>query len=89
MSDHPFSGYLECGCINVQDEQRRCPKHPITIQDQFPVGSRVFLPSAKKYRFGVVTGYTTSQITFDKYVKIRREGLRTEQSYHPNLLMRI
>ena len=27
MGDHPFSGYLECGCINVQDEQRRCSKH--------------------------------------------------------------
>lgn len=25
--DNPFSGYLDCGCINVQDEQRRCEKH--------------------------------------------------------------
>ena len=27
VADHPFSGYLECGCINVQDEQRRCALH--------------------------------------------------------------
>lgn len=23
----PFSGYLECGCINMQDEQRKCAAH--------------------------------------------------------------
>lgn len=27
MTETPFSGYLPCGCINVQDEQRRCAQH--------------------------------------------------------------
>lgn len=30
VDDGPFSGYLSCGCINVQDEQRRCPTHKVT-----------------------------------------------------------
>jgi len=25
--DNPFSGYKECGCIDLQDEQRLCAKH--------------------------------------------------------------
>lgn len=27
----PFGGYHPCGCINVQDEQRRCPKHQRSV----------------------------------------------------------